>query len=153
MKETDFIPAFEQARLAFKPATRSDGSDVDLGEECRDLVEYLLSDLPLTEGHRLILAAFFAGDAFRGQGGQPKGASDPLKQAVALHYIARRSQKMKKESIYAEIMARFGIQSKQTVIAHLNEIGKKNWNEDYFAGEIVEQGLREIAEWAKCPNE
>ena len=73
MKQEDFIPAFERARKAFKPATKSDGSEVDLSEECRDLVEYLRSDLPLTDGHRLFLAAFFSGAALRSRGGNQKG--------------------------------------------------------------------------------
>jgi hypothetical protein len=83
MKETDFLSAFSRAKQAFKPATRSDGSDVDLSEECHDLVEYLRSDLPLTEGHRLFLAAFFSGEALRARGGQSKSTGDPVKQAVA----------------------------------------------------------------------
>ena len=126
-----------------------------MGKECRDLVEYLLSDLPLNEGHRMILAAFFSGDAFRPKGGQPKSAYHPIKEDVALHYIARRAQKMKKDSIYAEIMDRFGIKSRQTVISYLNEKGKKNWDEDNFKEEeeIVKQGLRKISDWLNCPNE
>jgi hypothetical protein len=107
----------------------------------------------VTEGHRYFLAAFFAGDALRASGGQSKSAGDPIKQAVARHYIARRSQKVQKESIYAEIMDRFKIKSRQTVITYLNELGKKNWKEGYFKGEMVEHGLREIAALSNCPDE
>ena len=149
MKEKDFLLAFSRAKQAFKPATRSDGSDVDLSEECRDLVEYLRSDLPLTEGHRLFLAAFFSGAALRARGGQSKSTGDPVKQAVARHYIARRSQKLQKESIYAEIMDRFKIKSRQTVITYLNELGKKNWIEASVDPEILKYALDDLIEWQK----
>lgn len=149
MKETDFVSAFSRARQAFKPATRSDGSDVDLSEECHDLVEYLRSELPLTEGHRLFLAAFFSGEALRARGGQSKSTGDPVKQAVASHYIARRSQKIKKESIYAEIMDRFDIKSKQTIMNYLNDIGKKNWIEASVDPEILKYALDDLIEWQK----
>jgi|SRR6056297_3222960 len=153
MKETDFIAAFGRARLAFKPATRSDGTDVNLEEECSDLVEYLLSDLPLTEGDRFILAAFFSGTALRPRGGQAKSIGDPIKQAVARHYIARRSQGLPKLNIYDEISERFGIKSRQTINNYLNDLGKSNWSEEQFNSEIVETGLKEIAEWSGRPFE